>query len=87
MRRVLTLLATSAAVIALAPTVAAGAPPSGVPNSAASGNCVAMTSGVLFFRERGTHLGADVSQFAANPPGGQADFIHAQLAKNGVDCF
>jgi hypothetical protein len=84
MRRVLTLLATSATVIALAPTVAAGAPPSSVPNSAASHNCVAMTSGVLFFREHGIHLGTDVSQFAAH--GGQADFIHAQLAKNGVDC-
>jgi hypothetical protein len=59
----------------------------GTPNSATSDNCIAMTSGVLFFRERGIHLGADVSQFAANPPGGQADFNHAQLAKNGVDCF
>ena len=87
MRRALTLLATFTSVIALAPTVAAGAPPPSVPNSAASGNCIAMTSGVLFFRERGIHLGADVSQFAANPPGAQAEFNHTQLAKNGVDCF
>jgi hypothetical protein len=85
-RRVSILLATFATVIALAPT-AMGAPPSSVPNSAASGNCIATTSGVLFFRERRIHLGADVSQFAANPPGNQADFNHAQLAKNGVDCF
>jgi hypothetical protein len=26
-------------------------------------------------------------QFAANPPGGQADVNHPQLAKNGADCF
>ncbi|MGN6169639.1 MAG: hypothetical protein ACTHQQ_15935 [Solirubrobacteraceae bacterium] len=86
MRRALILLATSATVIAFEPTVAAGAPPSSVPNSAASDNCVAMTSGVLFYREHGIHLGADVSQFAANPPGSQAEFNHAQLAKNGVGC-
>ena len=87
MRRALTFLATSTAVVAFAPAVAAGSPPANVPNSAASGNCIAMTSGVLFFRERGIHLGADVSRFAANPPGAQAEFNHMQLAKNGVDCF
>jgi hypothetical protein len=87
MRRALILLTTSATVMALAPTVAAGAPPSSVPNTAASGNCIALTSGVLYFRERGVHLGTDVSQFAANPPGAQAEFTRTQLAKNGIDCF
>jgi hypothetical protein len=86
-RRTLIVLTTCAAASALAPGVAAGARPASVPNSAASSNCIAMTSGVLFFRERGIHLGADVSQFAADPPGGQADFNQSQLAKNGAGCF
>lgn len=37
-----------------------------------------------------TTEGGDVRravQFAASPPGGQADFNHSQLAKNGADCF
>jgi len=86
-RRALIVLTTCAAASAVAPAVAAGDPPPSVPNSAASHNCIAQTSGVLFFRERGIHLGSDVSQFAADPPGGQADFNHSQLAKNGVGCF
>jgi hypothetical protein len=86
-RRALILLTACAATTVIAPTVAVGAPPASVPNSSASANCIAMTSGVLFFRQKGIHLGADVSQFAANPPGGQASFNQSQLAKSGVECF
>jgi hypothetical protein len=86
-RRALILLTTCTALTALAPAVAVSAPPPSVPNSSASSNCIAMTSGVLFFRAKNIRLGADVSQFAADPPGGQAAFNMSQLAKNGADCF
>jgi len=86
--RILMLAAIAASAVTLGnPTVALAVPPPSVPNSVASNNCVATTSGVLFFREKGEKLGKDVSQFAANPPGGQASFVQGQLAKQGADCF
>ena len=55
------------------------APSHGVPNSGASHNCVATSSGVLFFREHGIHLGQDVRKFA--PHGGQRDYVLEALRK------
>jgi hypothetical protein len=55
------------------------APSHEVPNSVASHNCVATTSGVLFFREHGHHLGEDVRKFA--PHGGQRDYVLGALRK------
>ena len=59
--------------------VALADPPHGVPNSGVSHNCVATSSGVLFFREHGIHLGQDVRQFA--PHGGQRDYVQEALQK------
>jgi hypothetical protein len=57
------------AASALASCGAAYAAPShGLPNSGASHTCVATSSGLLFFREHGIHLGQDVRKFA--PHGG-----------------
>ena len=53
--------------------------PQNVPNSGASHNCVATTSGVLYFRENGIRLGRDVSKFA--PHGGQRDYVLGALRK------
>jgi hypothetical protein len=53
--------------------------PQSVPNSGASHNCVATTSGVLYFREHGIHLGRDVSKVA--PHGGQRDYVQGALQK------
>jgi hypothetical protein len=53
--------------------------PQNVPNSGASHNCVATTSGVLYFRENGIRLGRDVSKFA--PHGGQRDYVQGALRK------
>jgi hypothetical protein len=53
------------------------APSHGVPNSGASHNCVATTSGVLFFREHGIRLGQEVRLFA--PHGGQRDYVQGAL--------
>ena len=53
--------------------------PQGVPNSGASHNCVATTSGVLYFRVHGIHLGRDVSRFA--PHGGQRGYVQGALQK------
>lgn len=50
-----------------------------VPNSGASHNCVAATSGVLYFRENGIRLGQDVRKFA--PHGGQRDYVQGALQK------
>jgi hypothetical protein len=50
-----------------------------VPNSGASHNCVATTSGLLYFREHGIHLGQDVRMFA--PHGGQRDYVLGALQK------
>jgi hypothetical protein len=54
--------------------------PSTVPNSGASHNCVAATSGVLYFRENGVRLGQDVRKFA--PHGGQRDYVQGALQKS-----
>jgi hypothetical protein len=51
--------------------------PQSVPNSGASHNCVATTSGKLYFREHGIHLGQDVRKFA--PHGGQRDYVQGAL--------
>jgi hypothetical protein len=53
--------------------------PQSVPNSGASHNCVAATSGILYFREHGIHLGRDVSKFA--PHGGQRGYVQGALQK------
>jgi hypothetical protein len=58
---------------------ALAAPPHNVPNSAASHNCVATSSGVLFFREHGVHLGQDVREFA--PHGSQGEWVQEELQK------
>jgi len=59
--------------------VGVAAPSYSVPNSAVSHNCVATSSGVLFFRERGIHLGQEVRKFA--PHGGQRDYVLDALQK------
>lgn len=51
--------------------------PQSVPNSGASHNCVALTSGKLYSREHGVHLGQDVRHFA--PHGGQRDYVLGAL--------
>ena len=74
---------TAATVVAASVLVSCGAalaaPPHGVPNSGASHNCVATSSGVLFFGERGIHLGQDVRRFA--PHGGRRDYVLDALQK------
>jgi hypothetical protein len=50
-----------------------------VPNSGASHNCVATSSGILFFRKHGIHLGQDVRVFA--PHGGQREYVQGALQK------
>ena len=54
--------------------------PQSVPNSRASHNCVATTSGVLYFRENGVRLGQDVRKVA--PHGGQRDYVQGALHKS-----
>ena len=54
--------------------------PQSVPNSGASHNCVAITSGILYFRENGIRLGQDVRKFA--PHGGQRDYVQGALHKS-----
>jgi hypothetical protein len=66
---------TSMMLVSSVPALAA--PPQNVPNSYASHNCVATSSGVLFFREHGIHLGEDVRMFA--PHGGQRDYVQKAL--------
>lgn len=66
------LFATSGMALAEAPRT--------VPNSGASHNCVAATSGVLYFRENGVRLGQDVRKFA--PHGGQRDYVQGALQKS-----
>jgi hypothetical protein len=53
--------------------------PQSVPNSGASHNCVATTSGILYFRQHGIQLGRDVSKVA--PHGGQRDYVQGALQK------
>jgi hypothetical protein len=88
-RRIVILTTSLVAGTALGSAVASAAPPPSTPNSEASGNCVATTSGVLFFQKNGFPLAQDVSRFTAhpNPAGSQADFIQGQLAKQGQNCF
>ena len=59
---------------------ALAAPPDTVPNSGASHNCVATSSGVLFSRKHeGEHLGQEVSEVA--PHGGQGEWVQGALQK------
>jgi hypothetical protein len=58
---------------------ALAAPPHTVPNSGASHNCVATSSGVLFFREHGGGLGQDVNKFA--PHGDQGEWVQEELQR------
>jgi hypothetical protein len=57
--------------------------PRSVPNSGASHNCVALTSGKLYYREHRVRLGQDVRQFA--PHGGQRDYVLGAL-QQGPPC-
>ncbi len=53
-------------------------PPHPVPNSGASHNCVATSSGLLFSRaNKGEHLGQEVSRIA--PHGGQGDWVQEHV--------
>jgi hypothetical protein len=74
---------TTAAAVGLGgPAVAQAAPPTSVPNSSASNNCIATSSGLLFSQQSdGLKLGQDVRQFA--PHGGQASFIQGQQTSCG----
>ena len=73
--------ATMATALLLAPSGMAMADvPQSVPNSGTSHNCVATTSGVLYFRENGIRLGQDVRRFA--PHGGQRDYVQGALQKS-----
>jgi hypothetical protein len=51
--------------------VALAAPPHPVPNSGASHNCVATSSGILFYKQREIRLGPYVKQFAKDGEQGQ----------------
>ena len=70
---------TTALILAFSSMAMADVPQS-VPNSGASHNCVATTSGVLYFRENGVRLGQDVRKFA--PYGGQRDYVQGALQKS-----
>jgi hypothetical protein len=61
-------------------SAALAAPPDGMPKSGASHNCVATTSGILFYKERGIHLGPYVKQFATD--GEQARYVQGALDSN-----
>jgi len=58
-------------------SAALAAPPDGLPNSGASHNCVATTSGILCYNQRGIHLGPYVKQFAVR--GEQAQYVQDAL--------
>ena len=59
---------------------ALAAPPFPVPNSGASHNCVATSSGLLFSRKNdGRKLGPDVSEGASH--GGQAKWVQEHVHK------
>ena len=80
-RILLMTVATTAATVLVGPAALAAPPPS-VPNSVASDNCIATTSGLRFSQEHnGEKLGHDVRQFA--PHGGQASFIQGQQVSCG----
>ena len=60
---------------------ALAAQPDNRPNSGASHNCVATSSGVLFSREHnGEHLGQTVGEVA--PHGGQREFVQGALQES-----
>jgi len=59
-------------------SAALAAPPDGTPKSGASHNCVATTSGILFYRQLGIRLGPYVKQFAIR--GEQAPYVQGALA-------
>ena len=72
---------TTITALLLAPSgTALAEPPQTVPNSGESHNCVAATSGVLYFRENGGRLGQEVRKFA--PHGGQRDYVQGALQKS-----
>ena len=79
-RALLTVVAAATLVVSTSGTVLA-TPPQSTPNSGASDNCIATSSGILFFRENQKRLGEDVRQFA--PHGGQRDYIQGQQAACG----
>jgi hypothetical protein len=58
-------------------STALAAPPNSVPNSGVSHNCVATTSGILFYEARGIHLGLYVKEFAIG--GEQAQYVQDAL--------
>lgn len=69
-------LVIAATGLALAvPSAASAALPPSTPNSAAGGNRVVTSSGILFYRKTGTRLGRDVRQFAPGRlrPGGAGE--------------
>jgi hypothetical protein len=70
----------TAALILIFSGMAMADVPQSVPNSGASHNCVAATSGILYFRENGIRLGRDVSKAA--PHGGQRDYVQGALQKS-----
>ena len=83
MRRILTVLAVAllvAAMVAGPAGTALAAPKHTVPNSGASHNCVATSSGVLYFREHGVKLGQDVGKVA--PHGGQREWVQEAVHKS-----
>jgi len=59
-------------------SAALAAPPDSVPNSGASNNCVATTSGILFYKQRDIRLGPYVKQFAIR--GEQVQYVQGALA-------
>jgi len=58
-------------------SAALAAPPNSVPNSGVSHNCVATTSGILFYTQREIRLGPYVKQFATD--GEQAQYVQDAL--------
>jgi hypothetical protein len=69
---------TTALILAFSGMAMADVPQS-VPNSGASHNCVAITSGILYSNKPGIHLGQDVRKVA--PHGGQRDYVKGALQK------
>jgi hypothetical protein len=67
---------TTALILAFSGMAMADVPQS-VPNSGASHNCVALTSGKLYFKKTGNRLGQDVRIVA--PHGGQRVYVQGAL--------
>jgi hypothetical protein len=65
------------ALLLASSTMAMADVPQSVPNSGASHNCVATTSGILYFEKNKIPLGWDVSKVA--PHGGQRDYVQGAL--------